>query len=186
MKIRINSGFERGGKLLSWDGEKFAVMGSVSPCTWQGDTDDSQEWELSDEFRGAAVRWYTDGHTRVPTAELIGFTADELASPSPVQGWGLLLVGADAARYERLNTFAQYLDALAEHGEDGILTDAAVLATARQYKNQSVAEIPYEWGCQAAQHYAIFKDGILVEEVLGCGDNAPYLTETGEIRSQVE
>ncbi len=185
--IKINSGFERGGRLLKWDGSSFEELVRVPSCTWPGDADASRSIELPDGFRGAVVRWHTDGITPIPCAELIGFGADELAGPAPVEGWGDCRFGCDAAEWFRLADYGQWLRALAEHGQDGIITDAEVLATARQFGGGlAVGELAYECGCQcgcqAAAHYAIFEGGVFAREEKGCGDDAPYLTEAGEIR----
>jgi len=181
--IEIKSGFERGGRLLKWDGARFEDLVRVPSCTWTGDADASRSIELPDGFRGAAVRWRTDGHTPIPRAELLGFGADELAGPAPVDGWGYSRVAHNAAEWRRLADYGQWLRALAEHGPAGIITDAELLATARHYGGGiTVGELSYEWGCQAAAHYVLFTGGKYAREERGCGDNAPYLTDTGVIR----
>jgi hypothetical protein len=183
MQININSGFKSGGRLVKWDGRGFELIRRVHDCTWAGDADDSALIEVPDDFRGAVVLWREDGHTPVARAELLGFSDSELTASAPVSGWAYSRCGCNAATYRRMADYGQYLRALAENGGSGILTDAAALATARQFGGGlAVAEIPYEWGDQAAAHFAVFRDGQYVAEAAGCGDNAPYLTAAGEIR----
>jgi hypothetical protein len=168
---------------MRWDGQVFELMRRVHDCTWVGDADDSASIEVPDDFRGAVVLWREDGHTPIPSATLLGFSDAELATPSPVSGWAYRQCGFNAADYGRLADYGQYLRAVAEHGDAGILTDAAALETARDFGGGlAVAEIPYKWGDQAAAHFAVFRTGQYAAEYKGCGDNAPYLTETGEIR----
>jgi hypothetical protein len=181
--IEIKSGFERGGRLLKWDSARFEELVRGPSCTWTGDADASRSIELPDGFQGAVVRWHTDGHTPIPSAEVLGFTAAELAGPAPVEGWGYRRIGHDAAEWLRLADYGQYLRALAEHGPAGVLADSEVLATARHFGGGlAVGELSYEWGCQAASHYAVFAGGVFAREEKGVGDNAPYLTDTGVIR----
>jgi len=183
MQIEIKSGFRRGGRLMKWDGRGFELIRRVHDCTWVGDADDSALIEVPDDFRGAVVLWREDGHTPVARAELLGFSESELTAPAPVSGWAFSRCGHNAASFRRLTDSGQYLRAVAEHGQDGILTDAAALATARKFDHGlAVATIPYEWGDQPASHFAVFRGGQYVAEYAGCGDNAPYLTEAGEIR----
>lgn len=181
--VKISSGFRRGGRLMRWDGQKFELVRRVHDCTWVGDADDSASIEVPDDFRGALVTWREDGHTPIPSAQLLGFSDAELSAPSPVAGWGFSRCGFNTASYDRLADYGQYLRAVAEHGDAGILTDADALATAQEFGGGlAVAEIPYEWGDQAARQFAVFRNGQYVAENRGCGDNTPYLTETGEIR----
>lgn len=184
MKVEIHSGFRRGGRLMKWDGKKFELIRRVADCTWVGDAESSASVEVPEDFRGAVVLWHEDGHTPVASARLMGFSDAELSAPSPVAGWACNRCGCNAATYRRLAYYGQYLRALAENGGSGILTDAAALATARQFSGGlAVAEIPYEWGDQAARHFATFRDGQYVAECSGVGDDdAPYLTESGGIR----
>ena len=183
MVITIKSAFGRGGRLLEWEGGGFREIRHVHSCTWQGDADDSASISVPDNFRGAVVRWYMDGHTRIPRAKLIGFGADELAGPAPVEGWGYCRIGYDAAEWSRLATIGQYLRALAEHGPAGVLAESEVLASARHYGGgTAVGELSYEWGCQPTGHYVLFEGGKYAREEKGCGDNTPYFTDTGEIR----
>jgi len=174
-EITIKSGFQRGGVLLRWTGQSFETIRRASHNTWEGDGDTSFSTTLRDDFKGAIVRDHMDGLTTIKSPELIGFSEDFLASPSPIKGWRIDTLGCSCEQPVRIEIIYDYLVALA--CEDEILTDEEIITTGKISPSGEIAvELPYTWGCQSAAWFAIYSpDGIYLYSVAGCGDNAPYL-----------
>jgi len=173
--IEINSGFQRGGVLLRWNGKSFETIRRASHNTWEDDGDTSFSTTLRDDFQGAIVLDHLDGHTPVKNTELLGFSESFLNSPSPILGWRIDTLGISCEQPVRIDTMRDYLIAMA--CEDEILTDIELIKTGKISPSGEIAvELGYEWGCQASAWFAIYSpDGIYLYSVAGCGDSTPSL-----------
>lgn len=182
MKISINSGFQRGGSLLEWDGQKFNIIRRAGENTRVGDGDSSFTVEVPDNFKGAVVRfWGISFMSYCNSAELMGFTEAELSAPSPVKGWascqGSMVRSSDDWR---IVTMGDYLTALARDGSIFTIEQALVRGEKHPSGNGSVlVRLACEAGDQAAAAYAVLdKNGNILIEESGCGDRTPRPIET--------
>ena len=177
MKISIISGFQRGGSLLSWDGEKFNRVQRASENTHVDDGDSSFTKEVADDFRGAVVKfWGISSLSYANSAELIGFTEMELNSPSPVKGWASCQGSCVRCTDDwQLITMGNYLTALARGAS--IFTIEQALQQGEKHPSGNgriLVRLAYEAGDQAARAYAVLDQvGNIVVEVSGCGDRTP-------------
>jgi hypothetical protein len=181
-KISISSGFQRGGSLLAWDGQKFNRVQSAAENTWVGDGDSSFTTEVADDFKGAVVKfWGISSLSYCNSAELLGFSEEELKAPSPVKGWascqGSCVRSTDDWRLETMN---DYLVALAR--DASIFTVEQALQKGEKHPSGNgkvLVRLGLEAGDQAADAFAILdKDGNILTEVGGCGDRTPYPIQT--------
>lgn len=181
MKISVNSGFQRGGSVLQWDGEKFVQLRRAAENTYQGDGDSSFEIEVPDNFRGAVVRfWGISSLSYANQAELIGFGESELSAPSPVMGFvwdsGTMCRVSEPCR---VVSFRDYLDSLAR-GMD-ITPDAELIAKGEIHPSGNGAVLVHlgaSLGDQRADAWAIYRNGQLENWVCGGGDSTPEPVKT--------
>lgn len=186
MNITIQSGFQRGGSLLQWDGTKFETIRRAGENTWHDDGDSSFSIVVPDSFRGAVVRfWGISALSYANDAQLIGFSDAELSSPSPVQGffWDTgTMCRVDEPR--RLETMGDYLSALARRCE--IVSDADLVAGKGDRhpsgNGRTLVHLPTELGDQRADGWAVYSpDGRLETWICGGGDSTPepVITDSG-------
>ncbi len=182
--ISIKSGFQRGGSLLSWDGEKFNRVQRAAENTRVGDGDSSFSTQVADDFKGAVVKfWGISSLSYCNNAELLGFSEKELKAPSPVKGWassqGSCVRSSDDWR---LDTMGDYLVALARNAS--ILTVQQAIEKGEKHPSGNgkvLVHLGLEAGDQAADAFAILdKDGNILTEESGCGDSTPYPVKTAE------
>ncbi len=179
MTISIDSGFQRGGSLLAWDGEKFNRIQRAAENTWVDDGDSSFSTEVADDFKGAVVRFWGITSSYCKDVELMGFTDEELNAPTPVKGWNNVVVGFRAEKCELIKSFGDYLKALAS----GSLIAIPDTGKVHPVSGNRLVELPFDWGDQAANHYAVISPkGEILTEVSGCGDQAPYALKAGGTR----
>ncbi len=165
--VKLVSHFQRGGWVSQWDGQKFVKVASAAENTWYDDGDDSKEVALPEGFKGAVGEF----HGVSSSVALVGFTDEELNAPSPVQGWDNVGVGFRAERCELIRNLGDYLKAIANNSFVAIPEKGDV----HTVSGNRLVELPFDWGDQAANHYAIISPkGEILSEVSGCGDQAPY------------
>lgn len=180
-RITIKSGFGRGGRILRWDGAQWRAVATIAENTWEGDGDDTQTVELVFSETYAIGVYHTDGHTQVWHWELRGFTPRELSAPAPVCGWRTEDMGGRATKLSRVETTGEWL--LATAGRD-FLSDSEVIDGSVHHPSVAglrLARLPYEWGDQAAEHWAVYQGPRLVSQASGCGDwtPEPVVTDSG-------
>ncbi len=171
MRIQLNSGFQRGGWVSLWDGLKFVPIDRASENTHHDDGDDSKVVIVDDGFKGAIGEFHgVSAHSYQSSVRLIGFTEQELSAPTPEQGWSMDGSGLFAEKCERIKNFGDWLAAIANDSLVPIPNGGSI----HPVSGNRVVELPYEWGNQAANHYAVISpEGKIIREECGCGDNAP-------------
>ena len=181
--ISIKSGFQRGGSLLSWDGQKFNRVQRASENTWVDDGDSSFSTEVADDFKGAVTRFWGISSLSYCNCveEFLGFSNEELNAPSPVKGWascqGSCIRSSDDWR---LDTMADYLTALARVASIYTVEQAMEKGEKHPSGNGKVlVNLGLDAGDQAADAFAVLdKDGNILVEEAGCGDGTPYPIQT--------
>ena len=180
--ISINSGFQRGGSLLSWDGENFNRVQRAAENTWVDDGDSSFSTEVPDNFKGAVTRFYgISSLSYCNNAELMGFSEVELDAPSPIKGWassqGSCVRSSDDWK---LVTMRDYLVALARNASIFTVEQAMEKGEKHPSGNGKVlVHLGLEAGYQAADAFAVLdKYGNILIEESGCGDGTPYPIKT--------
>lgn len=170
--VKLVSHFQRGGWVSQWDGQKFVKIASAAENTLHDDGDDSKEVVLPEGFKGAVGEFHgVSSLSYQSSVTLVGFTGEELDAPSPVQGWNNVGVGFRAERCELIKSFGDYLKALANNSFVAIPEKGET----HPVSGNRLVELPFDWGDQAANHYAIISPkGEILSEVSGCGDQAPY------------
>jgi len=182
--ITVISGWQRGGNLLEWDGKQFNQLRRAPENNWHDDGDGSFSQEIQDSFKGAVVRYRaisTVTYHREP--ELIGFTPEELAGPSPVSGWAKApspYLHASDSWY--LGTFCDYLNALARGASIHTIEQAISSGTKHSSGNGKVLfHLGLEAGDQAADAWVVLdKDGHILNGDSGVADCTPYPIETAD------
>lgn len=174
--ISLDNGFQRGQwvKFLvltpegKWEKTKSRSTGE---CTWAGD-ESVRGMEVKLEGKGIVGGFYgVSAHTYQPYSKgFFGFTAEELAGPTPERGYTVEQHGAHAHDWKTVETLADYL--LARFLNDSFTPWSSM--------KDGVHSMPYSWGDQAAESYALVIDHKLVDAVTGCGDRTPYLTASHE------
>ncbi|MEI6346274.1 MAG: hypothetical protein WCO79_03535 [bacterium] len=174
--VSLSNGFQCGQwvKFLTHpDGGKWEVATSKSTgeCTW---TDDESVvgMEVTLEGKGLVGGFHgVSAHTSQTTiAGFFGFTYEELAGPTPGKGYMCEMHGAHAEDWTPVETLADYL--VARFGNNSFSPWSS--------KKDGVHKMPYAWGDQPADSYALVINHELVDSVTGCGDNTPHLTESEE------
>lgn len=176
--VKLVSHFQRGGWVSQWDGQKFVNFARATENTWHDDGDDSKEVVLPEGFKGAVGEFHgVSSLSYQSSVTLIGFTDEELSAPASVQGWNNVGVGFRAERCKLIKSFGDYLKALASNSFVAIPEKGEV----HPVSGNRVVELPFDWGDQAARHYAVIspKGEILYEES-GCADNAPDPVKGGK------
>lgn len=174
--VSLSNGFQRGQwvKFLAQTAEgKWERVNSRSTgeCTWTDD-ESVQGMEVRLEGKGIVGGYYgVSAHTSQPYSKgFFGFTAEELSGPTPEEGYTVEQHGAHAHDWKTVETLADYLSAR-------FLNNSF---TPWSSMKDGVHNMPYSWGDQAAESYALIINHKLVDAVTGCGDRTPYLTESSE------
>ena len=174
--VSLSNGFQRGQwvKFLAQTAEgKWEKVNSRSTgeCTWTDD-ESVQGMEVKLEGKGIVGGYYgVSAHTHQPYSNgFFGFTAEELSGPTPEKGYTVEQHGAHAHDWGEVKTLGEYL------------TARFLLENFNPWSSMKdgVHSMPYSWGDQAAESYALVINHELVGAVTGCGDNTPYLTESNE------
>ncbi len=175
--VSLSNGFQTGQwvKFLTqtpsgeWVEEELVGTGEG---TWHDDTlIDDMKVSLEGKkgilggFRGVSSLSYVKY-----SSGFFGFTAEELAAPTPATGYSSESVDFNAHEWAEVKTLADYLYARFVSGN----------FTPWSEIKDGVHEMPYEWGDQAAASFALVIGGKLVDSITGCGDGTPYLTESEE------
>ena len=178
MKVMLTSGFQSRSDLfrlqLAGTAPAAALVDSAASCTWHDDPDSTHEVEVDGPAMLVRTIFSSHGAVQSRTIEFLGISDAELSAeiPQPAGGgvwyWTRCYAGDDIKPIP-VSSVGEYLAALGWG------------ATPKEFGAPSWVEMPYEAGCQAAAcFWRIGAAGLETEE--GCGDNAPYLTEAGEIR----
>lgn len=167
--IHISNGFESGEAVhfIEKREGKWVEVGCVSTgeCTWVGD---KHVVDLEVDITGKAgyhIEWsrgvkYFRGFFGIPEEELNG--------PPPEKGY-MTERGQNTFSWEEVNTYRDWLHATLR-GNFKAWRDLG----------DGVHQMPYHWGDQPADSFALVKGGKLIDSVTGCGDQTPYLTESNE------
>ena len=166
------SSFRRGGWVSRWNGQQFIKIAIADENTWYDDGDDSKEVVLPEGFKGAVGEFHgVSSLSNQSSVTLVGFTDEELNTPSPVQGWDNAGIGFRAERCELIKSFGDYLKALANNS----FVTIPEKGETHPISGNRLVELPFDWGDQEANHYAVISPkGEILTEVIGCGDKAPY------------
>lgn len=167
MEITLPSKFNRSAELLSYsqNGEFLRVARSY-PCTWQWDTDTTKVVSVPPDFRGAVLEHYQH-FTQV---KLLGFTPEELAAPTPVQGWNR--EEETLTTWHRVvETNADYLSALATGTFVPVPAEGGDI---HPISGNRRIELEYCWGAQEASHFAVISpEGEILRQLKAVGEYAP-------------
>jgi hypothetical protein len=179
MKVQINSGFQSGGSLWEFSGGQWTRVNRACENTHIDDGDSSFSVELPEGFRGAVVRFHGEIHS---VREWIGFSPTELEAPAGVAGWATRSVAFSATNVVRLATFQDVATATV-CGETILLDTELVSGGKVSPSGQVLVTLPYEWGDQAAEAFAVYSpSGEFISSVSGTGDRAPepFVSDGGD------
>ncbi len=173
--VKLSNGFQRGKwvKFLEIRDGKWEVVKSIGTgeCTWVDD-DKVSGLEVLLEGKGIIGGYYgVSAHTYVNTTPgFFGFTEEELAAPAPEKGYTVECLGVRTETWAEVVTLRDYLIARFSNRSFHPWSE----------RGDGLWEMPYQWGDQASASYALVLGGKLITAVTGCGDRAPYLTESVE------
>lgn len=113
----------------------------------------------------------TENNTASGSIVSRNYTQEELDSPSTVHGWYKVVINPHARKCNRIKTLSDYLCSIEDNSFIPIPDNGEV----HPKSGNRLVRIPFHWGDQAANHYAIISPkGEIVMEVRGCGGYAPY------------
>ncbi len=175
--VFLSNGFQSGEFVIflvqdlegKWVQEKRKGTGE---CTWHDDEKIS-DMEVSLVGKKGIVGCFygTSAHSRQKSLTgFFGFSEEELSEIISEQGYTCKDHGFNAYDWEVVKTLEEYLEAR-------FLWDSF---TPWSSMKDGIHKMPYQWGDQAADSFALIKEGKLVDSSTGCGDRTPYLTESEE------